>query len=110
MTTTRVPDVIANYLRAADAADADALLACFTEDAEVTDEGATRRGHAEIRRWREEVAAKYVYTVEVLGSRPADDGRYVVSTKLEGNFPGGTAYLEYRFTLSDGLIRALEIA
>src|SRR6266508_3997699 len=109
MTTSQIPESIINYFRAAEAADIDALVACFTDDAKVTDEGVTRRGHAAIRRWREEVAAKYEYTLEVLSSRGAEDGRCVVTTKLEGNFPGGTAQLDYRFTPRDGLIRALEI-
>src|SRR5262249_888654 len=36
---------------------------CFTDDAAVTDEGRTWHGHAEIRRWRENVATAYEYTL-----------------------------------------------
>jgi ketosteroid isomerase-like protein len=110
MTTPQLPDSIAHYFRAAEAGDTDTLVACFTDNAEVTDEGAARRGHAAIRHWREEVATKYTYTLEVLGSQTDGEGRYVVATKLEGDFPGGVAYLDQRFMLHDGRIAALHIA
>jgi ketosteroid isomerase-like protein len=110
MTTTPLPEPIAAYRRAQDAGANDAIVACFTDDAEVIDEAVTRRGRAAIRQWRAEVATKYEYTVELLGVQVAEDGRYVVRTRLEGNFPGGVAYLANRFTLRDGRIQALEIA
>ena len=109
MTTMSVPESIATYFRTAEAGDIDALVACFTDDATVLDEGGTYRGHAAIRRWREEAASKYVYTLEVLSASPSDGG-YQVATKLVGNFPGGTAELAFRFTLRAGLIAALTIA
>jgi ketosteroid isomerase-like protein len=34
-----------------DPADADGIVACFTEDAKVIDEDESRRGPAEIRQW-----------------------------------------------------------
>jgi ketosteroid isomerase-like protein len=108
--TDTTPDVIAAYFQAADARDLDALMACFTEDAAVTDEGRTWRGHAEIRRWRVDVATVYQYTVEVLGVEARATDHYAVTTRLEGNFPGGRVDLVYRFALHDGLINALDIA
>jgi hypothetical protein len=97
--------VIAAYLRATDA---DAAVACFTTDAEVVDEGATRHGHDEIGQWRKETSAAYDYTVTVLGWQPAGDD-YVVRTRVVGNFSGGTVDLAYRFALRDGLISTLRI-
>jgi hypothetical protein len=38
------------------------------------------------------------------------EDRYVVFTRLTGNFPGGTAELANRFTLRGGLIANLEVA
>jgi ketosteroid isomerase-like protein len=111
--TTGLPEVIAQYLRVAggvNPADADVLVACFTEDAVVMDEGSVRRGHAAVRDWWTGPATAYQYTVDVCGTRAVGDGRYVVFTRLVGNFPGGTAELANRFVLRDGLIRELEIA
>jgi hypothetical protein len=39
-----------------------------------------------------------------------DDTRYVVSNRIEGDFPGGVVDVIYRFTLADDLITRLEIA
>ncbi|MEU3186767.1 nuclear transport factor 2 family protein [Streptomyces sp. NPDC006923] len=105
-----LPDAVAGYLKADRERDSDALLGWFTRDAEVTDEDRAYRGHAEIRRWREGAAAAYEYSVAVLGSEPVGTDGHVVRTRLEGNFPGGTVDLTYRFTLRDGLIAGLEIA
>jgi hypothetical protein len=46
----------------------------------------------------------------VRSSRALGDDRYVMFTRLAGNFPGGTAELADRFTLRDGLIAKLKIA
>ena len=105
-----LPAVVAGYLRAADASDTDALIACFTEDAEVTDEGRTWRGLAEIRRWWMGPANQYQYTVKVRGGQRIGGDRYVARIRLTGNFPGRIADVRYRFTLRDGLISLLKIA
>jgi hypothetical protein len=112
MTTLRVP-VIARYFAAAEHDNLDALVDCFINDGDVTDEGRTWHGLAEIRRWREEVATAYEYTLQVLRSEPAgqEDGLecHDVWTHLEGNFPGGTVDLIYRFGLRNDRIARLEI-
>jgi ketosteroid isomerase-like protein len=104
------PDVINRYIAAAAAQQLDEIAACFTEDATVLDEGKTYRGRAEIRTWREELVSKYVYTVKVLGSEPDGADKYIVSTLVEGNFPGGRVELKYRFALRGDEIQSLEIA
>ena len=89
------------------AGDAEAIAACFTEDGEVKDEGATRRGRAAIEEWWAGPANAFEYTVEIQGSS-GEDNSYVVFTRLTGNFPGGTADLANRFTLRHDLIASLE--
>ena len=106
-----LPTVIAGYFAAVVARDLKALVDCFTEDAEVTDEGQTMHGRAEIRQWRETGAASiYEYTIDVLGADALGEDHFLVRTRLEGNFPGGTADLAHDFTLGDGLISRLVIA
>lgn len=104
----QTPAVIDRYLAAAEADDAAALAACFTEDGSVLDEDKTYRGHAEIIRWREGLH-QWTYTVAVLGTEPISDTAYRVAVRIEGDFPGGTADLTYEFELADGLIRELRI-
>jgi ketosteroid isomerase-like protein len=104
-----VPDVVTRYFEADARHDFDALVALFTEDAEVVDESRTRRGAEEIRAWRAEVATKYRYTTEVRGAEDAGGGAHVVTGRIEGDFPGGVADLTWRFTLAGDRIRRLAI-
>ncbi len=104
-----LPDVIARYYDAAAADDLDAVLACFAPDAHVLDENTHYNGIAEIRGWRENVASAFTYTTEITGVEPVGADEYVVSTHLEGDFPGGVVDLEQRFTVSDGLVAELLI-
>lgn len=90
--------------------DLDAVVGCFTDDAEVVDEGQAYRGHDEIRHGRETVTSKFTCTVEVVRSEAVGDDHFVVTAQLEGNFPGSPVQLKFRFVLHDGLIAALEIA
>lgn len=110
MTTIDEPDAVSRYLRVAAEGDLEALLACFTDDAEVIDEGQTYRGHDEIREWRQAVTSKYTYAVTVLSSQPMDAEHHLVAAQLDGDFPGSTVQLQFRFGLRGGLISALAIA
>ncbi|RKR86828.1 SnoaL-like protein [Micromonospora pisi] len=105
-----VPSAVTRYFAATENGDRDALVASFADDAVVIDEGRTHRGRAEIRQWRDEVATAYEYTVEVLGAKPDGPDGYLVTTRLEGNFPGNVVDLRFRFRLRDDLIAYLEIA
>jgi uncharacterized protein (TIGR02246 family) len=104
-----VPDVITRYFAAQAARDFETLLTLFADDAVVIDEGRTRRGASEIRAWRENVASAYEYTTQLRGVTASPDGKYVARVHLEGNFPGGTVDLRYRFTIDGDAIRELEI-
>jgi hypothetical protein len=107
---TDVPDVVSRYFTLDAVRDIDAIVALFTEDATVVDERETRSGTAAIRAWREGPASKYTYTTEVTGGETAGSDRYVVTGRLAGNFPGGTADLRWDFTLAGDRIARLVIA
>ncbi len=81
----------------------------FADDGTVTDEE-THQGAAAIRAWREGTASVYEYTTEIIATDLADDGSYVVTGRLDGNFPGGTAMLKWAFTLVGDRIAHLQIA
>jgi hypothetical protein len=108
--STPVAGVITRYFEAADRRHNDAIVALFTDNAIVVDEGETWRGAKEIRAWREGGPSTYQYTTEVLGTERTGENTYVVAIRLEGNFPGGTAELKSRFTIDGDLISRLEIA
>ena len=90
--------------------DVDAIVAVFTDDAEVVDERQTWKGREEIRRWQEKFASRYQYTTELDDVSRTGEHRYRATGRLEGNFPGGTARLNWDFTIAGELISRLEIA
>lgn len=102
------PEIINRYFRAVDMDDIDALVACFTDDGLVADEGRTCRGREQIRRFAERAKAAYRYRAEALRTEQDVDDRYVVTTKLIGTFPGSPLETKYVFTLRGRLIGALE--
>jgi len=60
-------------------------------------------------RGEKNVAAAYEDTTELREVTPSGDGTYAARVHLEGNFPGGTVDLVYRFTIYRDAIRELEI-
>jgi uncharacterized protein (TIGR02246 family) len=105
-----VPDVINRYIAALNGRDPVELLALFTPDAVVVDEGETWRGTSEISTWVADIAFRFHYNAEVLRVETTGDGNYVARVCLEGNFPGGTVELNARFDVDEGRIRRLENA
>lgn len=103
------PSVIARYYAASEAGDVDRTVACFSPRASVVDDGWTHDGTDEIRAWRDGLASAFTYTLVVTGIDRVRDREYVVTTHLEGDFPGGSVDLTNRFTLGDGLILSLVI-
>jgi hypothetical protein len=88
----------------------DSIVALFSDDATVVDEGETRHGTTAIRAWQTGPASQYTYTTDVLGTEALTADRFVVTGRLTGNFPSGTADLKWDFTIADGLIKQLLIA
>jgi ketosteroid isomerase-like protein len=91
--------VITRYFEADARRDIDAIVALFTDEAVVVDEGQTYHGTAEIRGWQKGAASRYQYTTEVFGTQRTDEESSLVTGRLTGNFPGGTAELQWRFTV-----------
>ena len=103
-------EVVRRYFARDADRDIDALVALFADDATVVAEGETRHGTVEIRAWQLGPASRYRYTTEILGTVARDPDRYVVTGRLTGNFPGGTAELTWDFTVAAGRIVRLVIA
>ena len=105
----KLPRMIAEYFDATNRHDVDAMIACFTATAVVKDEGTERRGTAAIREWMKETIRKYDFTVAATGVVEAD-GKVVVRTRVNGNFPGSSVDLNYEVTLTEEKISRLTIA
>ena len=102
-----LPQPIAAYFTA-DKGDSEAVAACFTENAVVKDEGHTYRGVAAIKQWKADASAKYQYTSEPFACEQKD-GKFVVTSRLTGNFPGSPVNLRFFFGLDGDKIVSLEI-
>jgi hypothetical protein len=105
-----LPDVIRRYFELDPHHDVEPVVALFSDYATVVDEGETRRGTAEIRAWRTGPAARYTYTTEVLDTETLSEDRYLITGRLTGDFPGGTADLKWDFTIAGDRITRLVIA
>jgi|ERR1700680_1441335 len=104
----QIPAVITTYFEASNANDIEALVACFSPDAQVTDENQIHRGAAEIKAWGENVRKKFLFKTDILKATERDSGA-VVTAKLSGNFPGSPVELEFTFILDHNKICSLVI-
>jgi hypothetical protein len=105
-----MPSPLQRFFAADAERDIDAIVALFTDDAVVLDEGQTWSGPDGIRAWQTGPASRYQYTTQIAEVVGAGEDRYRATGRLEGNFPGGIAELNWDFTLAGGLIGRLEIA
>ncbi len=105
--TLNLPTPVAAYF-AADRGNGESIEKCFASDAVVSDEGHTYRGTTEIQKWRAGIAAKFTYTCRPLTVEQQDD-QTVVTSRLDGNFPGSPLNLRFFFRLAVDKIQNLEI-
>ena len=104
----KLPKIIEDYFAADRDGGADAVVACFTDEAVVKDEGKTHVGLEAIRRWKAGSVKKYSYTVEPF-LIATENGKTLVTSHLVGDFPGSPVDLRYFFVLADAKIAELEI-
>jgi hypothetical protein len=109
---SRLPAAIRRYLETprGPAVTPSAVAEIFTADARVVDERTEYRGTDAIAGWCRTAGSEYTYTTTYLGQGSAAPEQWTVATRLEGNFPGGVADLEYRFRLDGDRIAELVIA
>ena len=105
--TLNLPKPIAAYFTA-DKADAEAVSQCFTEGAIVKDEGHTHKGRAAIKQWKTQASSKYQYTCEPFACEQNAE-KFVVTSRLTGNFPGSPVDLRFFFEIEGDKIASLEI-
>jgi hypothetical protein len=88
----------------------DEALPTLTADAEVTDDGHHYTSRDEIEAWLESAVdnSEFTYTSKFAGATSTDVG-VDVRQHLEGDFPGGSVDLHYRFTMDGALIGKLVI-
>ena len=105
--TLELPTPVTAYF-IADELDGEAVARCFTDDAVVKDEGHTYHGRAAIKQWKAEASTKYEYSSEPFACEQKD-GKFIVTSRLTGNFPGSPVNLRFFFELEGDKIASLEI-
>jgi hypothetical protein len=105
-----LPAPVRGYFEADAVRDIGAVLSVFTPDAVVVDEGRTYRGAEALTDWQSGSASRYEYSVTVLDQDRLPDGRVRIVGRLDGNFPGGTATVNFDFALTGDRISGLHIA
>jgi ketosteroid isomerase-like protein len=108
VSTVRLSEPLATYVKAKNAHDTNLLLTCFAEDAIVQDEGQDIRGLAAIRAWSDHTIEQYDVTMDVLNAEQTAD-ETVVTARISGTFDGSPVDLKFGFTLQGGKISALRI-
>ena len=102
-----LPEPIEAYF-AADKLGAQPVARCFTNDGVVLDEGRTHAGLAAIEAWKTAASAQLSYSAEPFALEKKDR-KYIVTSRVTGDFPGSPVDLQYTFTLERGKIASLEI-
>ena len=107
---SELPATVRGFLAAHTARDVDAAIRTFAPTAVVVDQGQTFRGTDEVLGFLRSAGTEFTYTTELVGAQRIDEARYVATNRLEGDFPGGLADLDYRFAMDGDLIAELVIA
>lgn len=107
MRDLNLPEPIAAYFKA-DRRDASGVARCFTNDGVVKDEGRTYTGPAAIEAWKAATSARFAYIAEPL-ELEQEDRKYIVTSRVTGDFPGSPVDLRFSFALERGKIASLEI-
>jgi hypothetical protein len=105
-----LPELLSRFFDATDGHDVEGLVALFSDGATLVDEGATRHGLTEIRAWAHGPAMAYNYSTSVLSAEAIEADRHLVTGRLTGDFPGGSADLTWDFTIADEHVTRLVIA
>lgn len=106
-----LPMAITTYLERSASAKPASASQTFTENAVVVDNGNTYTGESAIAAWLADTAAE-IKTTSTRLHVARDESVTTVVTRIEGNFPGRSVELSYRFVLDaeSGLIQALTIS
>lgn len=101
-----LPDIVTELVKAQNEFNSGAYADCFTENAEVFDEGKTYTGKTEIENWIDKANNEYRAKMKPLDYNGPQN---ILSAEISGTFPGSPIVLKYHFHLSDGQIKSLKI-
>ena len=100
--------LISDYINASNAHDVKSILACFSDDAVVHDEGETLHGKKSIEGWIMKTIEKYKFQFKPLRIN-GHDPEVVIAVEVSGTFDGSPVTLDYHFTVENEKILSLTI-
>ena len=104
----KLPGIIKKYVTASNEHDVKSILACFSNDAVVLDEGETLEGRKAIEGWIVKTIEKYKFRFKPLGMKD-QDAEVVVTVEVSGTFPGSPVTLDYHFTIENDKILSFAV-
>jgi ketosteroid isomerase-like protein len=104
----KIPSIIAAFVKAQNDRDSSAVVACFTDEAVVHDEGQERRGLVAIKEWSDKSFQKFQYSLEPRDLTEEIE-KTVLTATVTGNFPGSPVSLDFKFVLDGDKIVSLII-
>ncbi|MBF4571893.1 alpha/beta hydrolase [Herbiconiux sp. VKM Ac-1786] len=104
-----VPEPVASYLTRSQSTDPATALELLGETARITDGSTSYTGREQLLEFLQHASTEFTYTSSLLRARR--HGPVVtITNRLDGDFPGGTVTLEYRFVIdADSRIGTLTI-
>ncbi|SHH73296.1 nuclear transport factor 2-like protein [Flavobacterium johnsoniae] len=103
-----LPKVITDLINAQNSFDSIAYANCFSENAEVFDEGKTHNGRLNIQNWIEESNQKYRSVMKPL--EYTENGTpSILTAECSGTFDGSPIILKFHFDIADGKIQNLKV-
>jgi ketosteroid isomerase-like protein len=106
--TIKLPQTIEEYVAASNGHEVTSILACFSDDAVVHDEGEEVRGKKAVEGWIVKTVDKYKFQLQPLGVKEGN-GEVVVATEVSGTFDGSPVALDYHFAIKNGKILSLTV-
>jgi len=106
--TIKLPPIIQKYVAVSNQHDVKSILACFSDDAVVRDEGKEFRGKEMIEGWIVKTIEKYKFQFKPISTKD-DNAGVVVTVEVSGTFDGSPVTLDYHFTIERDRIGSLAI-
>jgi SnoaL-like protein len=106
--SVKLHPVIQEYVEASNRHHPTSILACFSNEAVLHDEGETLRGKEAIKGWITRTIEKYRFQFKPIGVRD-DSAEVIVQIEVSGTFPGSPVTLDYHFTIGNEKILSLRI-
>lgn len=106
--TIKLPSIIEAFVHGKNNHDSEAVVACFTNDAVVHDEGKEFRGTAAIKKWLDASIAKYKVTLTAKKIVDIEE-ETILTAEVSGDFEGSPIPLDFHFSIREGKFDRLSI-